>query len=78
VLDETRPILLVSHDDGDWQFLCGQAHSGETPHVVCVGHLVARDPTIEEVADLDLNWFAERDAVGGNWRRRGPAEGGDP
>jgi hypothetical protein len=68
VFEKTRPILYVCRDDGDWQFLCGgYDHVDDEGHLVGVGHLVERDPTLNELADLKPNWEAERDEVGGKW-----------
>ena len=49
-----RPVLYVTHEaDGDWQFLCGEAHGDEErPLVVCVSHLLAGDRALEELASL--------------------------
>lgn len=72
VWEQTAPILYVSHDeDGDWQFLCGGQHgdeTGEKPVLVCLQHVVERDPTIAELAELCTLHQAERDGVGAKWR----------
>jgi hypothetical protein len=53
VFCRTRPILLVAHDEGDWQFMCaGTDHDQDDCRVVGVGHLIDRDPTLNECADL--------------------------
>jgi len=54
VFDKARPILLIVHEDRDWSFMCGKSDHGgaEDCHVVGVGHLVNRDPSIDECADL--------------------------
>ena len=71
IFENTRSILLVSHADGDWQFLCGgDDHSGDVPQVVGVKHLLDRDSTLAEVADLPEDFDAERRFVGGGWMRR--------
>ena len=45
MFENTRPVLYVSKEGGDWQFLCGQTdHGEENPHVVGIGHLIDRDP----------------------------------
>lgn len=33
-------------------------------------HVIDRDPTLTELADLPLGWYAERDKVGEPWVRR--------
>jgi hypothetical protein len=70
VFSAERPILLVSHEGGDWQFLCGSTHPGEQPIVVGIAHLVQRDPSLEDVADLAVDEDAERDSPGSSWVRR--------
>jgi hypothetical protein len=47
VFDQSRPILLVSHEGGDWQFLCGGDHQPcDRPRVVGINHLLDRDPSL--------------------------------
>lgn len=67
------PILYASHDpDGDWQFLCGGDNhgegSGEKPLLVCLEHVVAQDPSLNALAALCTNHFAERDTPASPWR----------
>ena len=70
VFDDTRPVLLVSRADGDWQALCGAAHvDGEGPRLVGLNHLFERDPTLRDLADLPPEWEAERFEVGAPSRR---------
>ncbi len=70
VFENSRPVLLVSREGGDWQYLCGMQHySGERPHVVGRGHLLERDPTLKELLDLPTDWEAERSTVGEPWTR---------
>ena len=70
VFEKTRPILLVVHEDWDWQFMCGAAdHAGDDGHLVGVGHLTDRDPSLNECADLPNGFVAERFAVGEPWAR---------
>jgi len=70
VFEDTRPILYVCRENGDWQFLCGaDDHDGQC-HVVGVGHLQDRDHRVSEVADLPEDWEAERDSTDSPWVRR--------
>ena len=71
VAHEGRPILYVTRDsDGDWQFLCGETgHGVNQGHLAHLGHLLGLDPTIRELADLELGWKAERSVGGGAWVR---------
>lgn len=73
ILEHGSAVLYVSHDeDGDWQFLCGGAHGDETgdgAKLVCLKEIVTRDGTLNQLADLCRLSHAERDEVGGEWRR---------
>lgn len=66
-----RPALLVARDDGDWQFICGEADHSDPlePYHVSVGMLLDADPTLNQVADLPSEWEAERSEIGGEWIR---------
>ena len=71
IFENTKPILLVSRQGGDWQFLCGENHDvNEKPKVVCAGHLLERDPTLKEIANLPVDWEAERTAIGDKWVKK--------
>lgn len=72
VFNEERPVLYVCRDDSGWQFLCGDDdfEGGGGPHIVGVGHLIERDPSINLVSDLPEDWEAERFAVGTPWMRQ--------
>lgn len=80
-VSEGAPILYASHDsDGDWQFLCGGAHEDqgvEGPDgcvVACFECVVARDQSLNTVADLRCGWQAERTSVAEAWTRVDPHE----
>jgi len=66
-------ILYVSHErDGDWQFLCGGEHADATDDpasLACLECTVARDPSLNEVADLCEGFSAERERPGAEWVR---------
>lgn len=66
-----RPALLVVREDGDWQFLCGNADHNDPfePYHVSAGVLLDADATLNEIADLPPEWEAERPAVGAAWLR---------
>jgi hypothetical protein len=71
VFDQSRPVLLASRADGDWQLLCGGSHEpGEGPHLVGLNHLLDRDPSLRELLDLPRDWEAERVTEGDPWERR--------
>ena len=67
----TEPVTFVSHDaeDGAWQLL-GDSMSDHGCVISCFHHPIDRDPSIAELADLPLGWYAERDKVGEPWIRR--------
>ena len=77
VLFENKPVLFVSHAGGDWQMYCHwKNHDFDDPQVIAndltlahVSHLIARDPTLEAIADLPVDMGAERQFVGGTWER---------
>lgn len=71
VFDQSRPVLLVTREDGDWCFLCGDLHpeSADYYRVVGLGHVVARDQSLNSILDLSPNEEAERVAVGERWIR---------
>jgi len=67
-------ITYVSHDihdieDGAWQFL-GPSMAGEgKPVLSCFHHPIDQDPSLKELADLPLGWWAEREKPGEPWNR---------
>ncbi len=67
----SEPVTYVSHDleDGAWQFL-GDSMAGDQPPVLsCFHHPVDNDRSLEELVDLPLGWWAERNAPGEPWIR---------
>lgn len=68
-LEENKPILQVVHDEeGDWLFLTGEQEQ-EDMRVVAIEQLVLRDPTLNDVFNLDYGAAAERDGMGEEWTR---------
>ena len=68
-LDHNRPILRVVHDtDGDWQFLTGDQEPNDI-RIVALEQMVLRDPSLNEVFDLDYGQAAERDSIGDSWTK---------
>jgi hypothetical protein len=72
VFENKKPVLLVSRADGDWCFLCGGEHADDASsyRVVGIGHVLERDPTLELIEDLPLDWEAERLYVNAPWDKR--------
>ena len=66
-----RETLLVVRQDGDWQFLCGKTdHSDvDEPYHVSVGILLDTDSSLHAIADLPVQWEAERKEVSLEWIR---------
>jgi len=66
----TEPVTYVSHDedDGAWQFL-GDSMTDTGGVLVCLHHPVDSDPSLTELADLPIGWFAERIKPGEPWTR---------
>lgn len=68
-------VTYVSHDadDGAWQFLGDSMSDGGGPVISCFHHPIDRDPSLAELADLPLGWYAQRAKPGEPWVRRKPA-----
>ncbi len=70
VLEDSHPILLVSHDaEGDWQFLCGTTNRPADGKIVCLSTIVDLHPSVVELADLPVGWQAVRSTSSDSWRR---------
>jgi hypothetical protein len=67
----TEPVTYVAHDadDGSWQFLGESMADGGGPVYCCFHHPVDSDPTLAELVDLPLGWYAERSKIGEPWVR---------
>lgn len=73
VHEKREAITYVSHDieDGAWQFLGdGMVQEGEQPVIVCFHHPIDDDPSLKELNDLPLGWWAERVTPESPWIRR--------
>ena len=68
----TEPVTYVCRDaeDGSWQFLGDSMSDGGGPVISCFHHPIDRDPSLVELADLPLGWYAERVKVGETWIRK--------
>jgi len=71
VQDKEEAVTYVSHDveDGAWQFLGDKMADGGGPVISCFHHPVDDDPTLKELYDLPLGWYATRDTPTSPWRR---------
>ena len=66
------PMLRFCHDeeDGGWQFLTGEPIDMKEALLVSLESVVRADPTLTDLADLQLGWEAARTRVGEPWTRR--------
>ncbi|HYF64692.1 MAG TPA: hypothetical protein VD886_17840 [Herpetosiphonaceae bacterium] len=69
IVQGDAPIRFVTHDDDDgmWQFLDGEEVSEDEAILVGLAEIVAHDPTVAQLADLPLGWYAVRDSVQDQW-----------
>jgi hypothetical protein len=68
VFKNERAINLVSHENGEWQFMCGMLDHGDGDgHVIGLEHLLCRDPSLRELSDLPADWEAEREQPSQPW-----------
>ena len=65
IINHLNWIGYVSHDeeDGGWQFLelDRSGKSEDDAMIVALNEIIEFDPSIKEVADLPLGWYATRD-----------------
>lgn len=71
VQNGAEPVTYVSHDadDGAWQFL-GDSMTDSGGVLSCFHHPIDNDPSLAELADLPLGWYAERSKPGEPWIRK--------
>jgi hypothetical protein len=77
VLEAKEPVLFVSHAGGDWQMYCRDTNHNFKDELAMkrelvvshIAHLVAQDPTLNNISDLAVDMGAERSHVGGAWVR---------
>lgn len=68
-LENNEPILRVVHEeDGDWQFLTKEIDF-ENGKIIALEQIILKDKTLNGVFDLEYGEEAERDFIGGEWRR---------
>lgn len=62
-------VTYVYHDfDNDWQFL-GDSMSESGGVLVCFHHPIDADPSLKELVDLPIGWYAERSNPNEPWSR---------
>ena len=72
VLEERMPILDVIHGEDEegelWQFHCGNGDfSSQHLRLVRLETIMRRDPSLLEMAELELGMRARRPEIGGEW-----------
>jgi len=69
IIDGSRPILHVSHDEDDhgWQFLDGISEELDDLVIVCLSHILEIDPTMADLAFLEPGYHAMRDSQTAKW-----------
>jgi len=66
---EGLPILRVVHEaDGNWQFLCNTTYDVADLKIVALQEIVKRDPTVNDLFQLNYGWYAVREVVGEKWQ----------
>lgn len=69
-LELGSPIVYVEHDeDGDWQFLTDDELTDDDARVLSLEDMLQRDPSLNELFDLDYGEFAKRAYKGDEWVR---------
>lgn len=71
ILDQTKPILFVSHDfdDGVWQFLPGDPVHPDEAQVVALQTICQIDPSVYELVHLPEGWIAQRKNAQEPWHQ---------
>ena len=69
--NDEEPFTYAARDDGEWLFLGDQMTDGGGPVRSRLTRVLPKDPTLFELADLPVNWYATRSEVGAPWERFG-------
>jgi hypothetical protein len=72
VIEDNKPILLVTHDqdDGAWQFHTVKTVLVSDAKIAALDEIVYHDPSVVELADLPRGWSAIRDSITMPWKRQ--------
>ncbi len=70
VLAGKNPITFISHDeeDGMWQFLCSEDHTGEDACLISLAEAFKLDASIGQVADIPCGYAVERKDGLAGWK----------
>jgi hypothetical protein len=73
VLEQSEPILHVTHDSDDhgWQFVGFSNGMSENDRVIALHEVVELDRSVLQLADLPVGWRAVRDTIGHPRKREG-------
>lgn len=71
IIQKTKDILIVSHDedDGMWEFLDGMDVKEENGAIVSIWEIVGIDNSVNELFDLPEGWIAYRENKNARWIR---------
>jgi hypothetical protein len=71
IIEQGHPVLYVTRDDDDgaWQFLDGSDTQIEAARVASLRSMITLDPTLLQLADLPLGWYAWRASPTAPWQR---------
>jgi hypothetical protein len=72
VINRTRPILLVTHDEDDeyeyWQFLCGESdHDESNIKIISIKQATEIDSSINDLHEMPLGVSADRKSINDKW-----------
>lgn len=69
IIEQTAPILYVSHDedDGMWQFLCGKQHETDDAKLVSLKWVYEHDPSVAVLKTMPTGSYAERESPQDKW-----------
>lgn len=70
IIEDSEPVLYVSHDsdDGMWQFLCGNSHNTDDARIISLLEIFNLDNSVGELSELPIGCCAERDTIDLEWR----------
>jgi hypothetical protein len=71
VVQDKKPITYVTHDeeDGAWQFFSSDEFENyeDVAMIVGLGDIVASDPSLLDIADMPVGYYAIRDTPDDKW-----------
>ena len=77
VLEGEAVLAVVRDAEGDWQFSCGDeaADANADLHLVAVGDLISKDPSLADSVELAENQGIERAKTYKDWESFSISEG---